>query len=663
MKRRDLIKATALAGLGALPAQGAPRDGFTYEADVVVVGAGASGLVTAIRARDAGLSVIVIDQNFDVGGKMLDSGGWVSLGGGDPFQTRDIAGETDAEGFITVPPFHKPEDLTEDADFLFADITDWSVLDQAAQAPYRYNERGLHRAWADNTHATGVFLTQNYVRLTRVWGTHATGGVSRARRTGAFLRLGERTDIEAGFVTRADAGIEAVSSSHFSPRLMIDASEIAAPGTVTGGAALSRGLEWSARKKGVRFLLNRRMDELIREQPFAGQVIGIGAGYSPRLHPETGERLESYWRNGNIDDRREHLRIRARKAVMIASSGHSGNPQFRGMFYPAFRDPAYGNSALALLGSRGQDASGIIAGLRIGAGLAGMQQNQGIGATFHLPRLLGTRDAYNQMLPGHPAFVFRKAAGLMVKPEHFRHLIVVNQVGRRFYNEVDLTRPYGSPIWPGGPKSGVPHASPEHVQGDWRNASPEWVRQSYDRHPGIDAAVAINEGSQAPDYHSGLLWVIFDDAAVKRAGLDISAPFLTDNGYYFTGTDADDLARKIEAGCEYQRVPLRYLSDTLARWNGFAQAGVDTDFGREKDGTLHPVGPGRLHAAVLCPIWHDSYGGLRINGKAQVVNTEGEVIPGLYAGGEASGGGSLHGLGRALVHGFIAATAIVGTQA
>ena len=53
---------------------------------------------------------------------------------------------------------------------------------------------------------------------------------------------------------------------------------------------------------------------------------------------------------------------------------------------------------------------------------------------------------------------------------------------------------------------------------------------------------------------------------------------------------------------------------------------------------------------------HDSYGGLRINGKAQVLDTQGEVIPGLYAGGEASGGGAQHGIGRATVHGYIAGT-------
>ena len=51
---------------------------------------------------------------------------------------------------------------------------------------------------------------------------------------------------------------------------------------------------------------------------------------------------------------------------------------------------------------------------------------------------------------------------------------------------------------------------------------------------------------------------------------------------------------------------------------------------------------------------NDSYGGLRINGKSQVIDLSGKVIPGLYAGGEVSGGGRQHGIGRATVHGYIA---------
>ena len=44
------------------------------------------------------------------------------------------------------------------------------------------------------------------------------------------------------------------------------------------------------------------------------------------------------------------------------SGGHGNNPQFRSMFYAGYREPAFVSSGWALLGPRGQDASGIIAG-------------------------------------------------------------------------------------------------------------------------------------------------------------------------------------------------------------------------------------------------------------------------------------------------------------
>ena len=51
---------------------------------------------------------------------------------------------------------------------------------------------------------------------------------------------------------------------------------------------------------------------------------------------------------------------------------------------------------------------------------------------------------------------------------------------------------------------------------------------------------------------------------------------------------------------------------------------------------------------------HDTRAGLRINGQCQVVDFSGEVIPGLYCGGESAGGFSMHGLARCLCQGFIA---------
>jgi FAD binding domain len=665
VSRRNFLKHSAVAGVsaaalggsvGKTSAQGAAVGGikWDYEADVVIIGSGASGMPCAIRARDAGLRVLVIDQNFDVGGKMLHSGAQIALGGGDPVQLRDIAGQGDKEGFIKIAPLHTPQDMTEDPDFLFRDITDWSVLDVGANAPYRYNEREQHRAWADNCFGTRQFLMDNYVRFTRIHGTHPTSGISRARRATAFLMLGDKTDIKAGTVTRQDAGIPGKSSSHFAPRIMGDGSKLAGPGAVWNGAALTRCLEFSAREKGVRFMLNRRMTEIIREQQFSGRVLGIKASYTPRFDPDTGARLESLWQNGNIDERRATIYIRAKMAVMIGSGGHGANPQFRSMFYPAFNEPAFVSSAWALLGPLGQDASGIIAGMRIGANLSGMQQNLGVTSTYHIPTRLATRDSYTDMHPGHPTFPFRRSTGITLGTSSYEHLIAVNQVGKRFYNELDIAKRYGSPVWPGGPRVGAPKHSLQQVQCDWRNCSPGWVKQMYNNYPAMDAALAMNEGSQAPHYYSGPLWAIFDRSTIERDGWNIGHPFTADNGYFFSADTIEELARKIYTRHEFQRVPLQYLKETVRKWNTYVDEGTDPDFGRGKEAPMHKIEKPPFYAAAICPMWHDSYGGLRINGKGQVIDMEGAVIPGLYSGGEASGGGNQHGLGRALVHGYIA---------
>jgi len=664
LSRRDFVRSGA-AGLGAAAAllgasasaQDAPSAGgieWDYEVDVVVAGAGCAGLTAAIRARDLGATVLVVDQNFDVGGRMLHSGSFISLGGGDPVQLRDMKGESDPEGFITMEPVEAPEELDDDIELLFKDITDWSIVDRRGATPYRYNEPEMVRAWAENCPPTREFLMQNYVRFARINGTHAGGGMSRARGCVCFLMLGDETDIKAGTITAEDAGLaDPERTSPFAPVQMNIASRFVGPGAVSNGVALARPLEFSAREKGVQFMLNRHFDELIREQPFAGRVLGIKAHYSPRFDPETGQRLESYWQNGNIDERREVIHIRARKGVILASGGHAGNPEVRSMFYAQFREPAFPTSGFALLGPHAQDGSALIAGLKIGANLAGMQQNPS-GLTYHISTRLGTRDAYTGMMPGHPTFPFRGSSGVNVGNAGFEEFIAVNQVGKRFFNEIRLPLRGGGGQYPGG---GIaPNRGIEHKPGDWRNCRHEWIRTTYDYDHGLEAALAINEGSEPPHYYSGPLWAIFDQAAVERTGWELRYPYVADNGYYFKADTIEELARKIEAGHEFQRVPLKYLAETVANWNRYVDEGADPDFEREADAPMHRIDKPPFYALAIMAIWHDSYGGLRCNGKQQVIDMQGQVIPGLYAGGEAVGGFNKHGLGKGHVHGFIAGT-------
>jgi predicted oxidoreductase len=71
---------------------------------------------------------------------------------------------------------------------------------------------------------------------------------------------------------------------------------------------------------------------------------------------------------------------------------------------------------------------------------------------------------------------------------------------------------------------------------------------------------------------------------------------------------------------------------------------------------MHKIAKPPFYAALIPLAVNDSYGGLKIDGNCQVIDIYGKPIPGLYAGGEASGGGRQHGIGRACVTGYIAGT-------
>jgi hypothetical protein len=657
LSRREFFKqGAAAAGAGAVALTGTTAASaheeitWDYDADVVVIGSGATGLPAAIRARDLGCSVLVLEQNFDVGGKFVHSGGWVSLGGGDHIQERDRLG-LDPDSLGLAAPVLPPEDVTDDPDTLFRDITDWSVIEDTGDATYRYNDPELHRAWADTAPEVRQFLSNNYVRWSRITGSNLGSGVSKARAPWGIMKLGDVTDIEAGTVTLEDAGDGvAEMSSPFNPMYWPpapSATGFGAPGYLFGGWAVARPLEYSARKKGVQFILNRHMDTLVLEGGDSGRVIGVTASYSPRHNPETGDRLRSWWQDGNIETQEPVIRVRARKAVIIASGGYMGNVEFRSMFDPRLREPSFQYST-AVMGEKHADASGIIAGMKAGAALAGLLQGyrHGLGS----PRLqtkVGTDSVWDATFPGHPAFLFTRAAGVIIDPDW---VIAVNQVGQRFYNESVLK---GESIFDANYPPGTSGTRKPFTPLDWRNASVEHVRGAYNLSGIHAAALAMNEGSKGPHYLPGPVWAIFDQAAVDENGWELRHPYIADppDGNFFKSDSLDELARLV-MGNKWQTMPLKYLVETVAKFNAAADSGED-EF--EKT-VLHKIETGPFYAAIMPIGVNDSYGGLRINGKAQVIDLYGNPIPGLYAGGEASGGGRQHGIGRAAVQGYMAAT-------
>ncbi len=325
---------------------------------------------------------------------MLHSGSQVSLGGGDPLQLRDIKGESDKEGFITAPPVHKPEEMTEDPDFLFRDHTDWSVMDNAAQAPYRYNERDLHRAYADNCFATREFLMANYVRMGRIYGTHGNGGMSRARRAVCFLMEGTATDIKAGTVSTAGCRRRRRQLEPF--RATADGRRIPAPSARARArtAPRSPGRWSSARvKRASSSSFTVTWTRSSASSSSRAGWSGIRASYSPRMDPVTGARLESLWQNGNIDERTRddfhqgpqggrHRRRRARRQSAV--------PQH--VLCRRAESPLSCRAAGRCWARAVRMRAASSPECRVGANLAGMQQNLSYASTFHIPGILATRD-------------------------------------------------------------------------------------------------------------------------------------------------------------------------------------------------------------------------------------------------------------------------------
>ncbi len=425
-----------------------------------------------------------------------------------------------------------------------------------AIAEYRYNSRNFQRGWADNAAATRQFLMDNHVRFSRIQNTHDGGGMTKGRAPYAIMKLGDKTDIEAGTITTEDAGSWAEErQSRFNPQTCFGAGAkgdaYGAPGTVIGGFVIARSLEYASRKAGVRFMLNRHLDEIIREGGDSGRIIGVKASYTPRFSPKTGERLESYWSNGNIDERKEVIYIRARRAVVVGTGGWQGNVPFRTQFDPRKSEPSmqWGSS---LMGPLCEDASGILAGMKVGAGLGGLfQAYHHTSASLRLQSNLAAGDNNDRMMPGHPAFEFMGSFGIPIGGGGWEYIIAVNQVGKRFYDEISTGNQRGNNAkFPPGTAGTRNPFTPL----DWRNASVEHIRSTYVWGPGSDAALAMNEGSRAPDYNSGPVWAIFDQAAVDANGWQVRYPYIADppNGFFFKADTIAELAHLV-VGNKYQQ--------------------------------------------------------------------------------------------------------------
>ena len=166
-------------------------------------------------ARAEGASVIVVEQNHDIGGHAMVSGGRIPLGGGTRLQ--------------------KKFGIVDSADQVYLDHTDFHNLE------LRYSDHELVRVWADENAATFDFLLDNGVQFEEVMPTLVNEGtVPRLFRTKVYS-----DDLKV---------------------------------TINGspGSGLVRALEKSARAKGVEILLRHSLTRIVRDNP-SQRVQGITA--------------------------------------------------------------------------------------------------------------------------------------------------------------------------------------------------------------------------------------------------------------------------------------------------------------------------------------------------------------------------------------------------
>lgn len=386
-------------------------------------------------------------------------------------------------------------------------------------------------------------------------------------------------------------------------------NEITSPAT---GSGVVRPLANAARRMGVEILLQHRMTAIHRENLFSGRVTGITA-------------VEV---DDNYQAKSRSVKIRARKGIIIATGGCAGNPQFRTMFDVRLTEEYQAENSEWTQ----RTADGEIAAMAIGAALGATALETTRNDNLITKGRLGKK--YNgigtQVYVTSPHFFRARAVGLPVGD--YQDLILVKENGLRFFDETAENRNlYPGRFGHGGTNStSKDEIAPEY---DWNAAALAWTGDPK----------KLNGG--------GPIWAIFDSGAVVRERWQVAPPHVDVNGYFFSADTIGELAAKIVNEYQWRPMPGETLRRTVERYNSFVDSGIDTDF--QKPTPMHKIEKPPFYAAWATPCLHDSYTGIRINAKAQVIDVHGNVIVGLYACGDSAGGFGQHGIVRAATMGRI----------
>jgi succinate dehydrogenase/fumarate reductase flavoprotein subunit len=300
------------------------------------------------------------------------------------------------------------------------------------------------------------------------------------------------------------------------------------------------------------------------------------------------------------------VRVRAKHGIVLAGGGFPASPELRERYFP--RPVAQYTSAY-----EGCTGDTLLLAQEIGASLGSPGEDNAL----WFPSSIATRKDASTAV--YPHIVLDRA-----KPG----LIAVNSAGRRFSDE----------------------ASTYH----------KFVRAMYRSNRNVPSIPA---------------WLICDRRFVWKYGIGMIlplTPFLkpfVNRGYLHVADSVEELARKIGVDADG-------LVETVATHNEFARTGVDLDFGKGSNAydraygdpehvpnpCLGPINRPPYCAVAVLPTPLGTSLGLLTNAHAQVLESSGQPVKGLYAcgndmqnifGGEYPGPGAQIGVGMAF--GYIAA--------
>lgn len=562
------------------------------DADVVVIGAGAAGLATAVTAAHEGLKVVVLERARLTGGATSRSGGWM-------WTPRSEFARADGVN----------ESIDEIKGYIKAVIGD------------EYDEERVH-AFLENApemvsffeHYTALQFTPG-AKICDIYGNLPNAGTGhrsvgplpingrkldkRVRKTmspqyweTSFLGMG----IMAGPDLQGFLGAAKLKPSawlHSAKRVITHLFDVATTGRgqhLVNGVALIGRLMQSALDAGVRIEVEHQVTELTRDA--AGRVIGVVA-----------------------ETPRGRVSFRASRGVVLAAGGFSANAQMRQELFPHNRT-ADDHHTLAPATADG-------AGIDLGRSVGGVLDASGASPAAWCPVSLYP---YKSGRTGVFPHIMDRA-----KPGS----ISVTRDGKRFVNEAN---------------------------GYW-----DYVN-------GLNAATA--EGQVAES------WQIADSHTVHLYPFGFAmpwpvpkAPFLR-SGYIRRADTLEELAA--ECGIDAEG-----LQRTVAEFNANARRGEDPEFHRgetpfnryggdpdhKPNPSLAPIQKGPFYAVHVRQGSFGTFGGLRADAKARLLDEQNRPVPGVHVvgvdqknlfGGYYPAGGV--NIGPAMTFGYIAAKELAATE-